>query len=348
MATESTLYDHPELGKLKGQSLQDGLVQFRNVPYATIPSRWKPSKIVNDLRSNHSGKDYYDATVWGPIPPQHSDSIGFDFGLIQKSLPVDHPLVCDEEECLNLVLTLPSVEATNVPVIVFIHGGGFFIGCNGWPQYDLASLVRQAQKDGKPFVGVGINYRLGLLGFMASREMSGDDVVGNFGLHDQATALRWIQRHISGFGGDPENVTVFGESAGAISTWMHLLRGEPLFKRAMAMSGDPRLRPVQSIETNELVYASLVREMGCADATEAERVRVLKGIPWQKIIATPLNMRCFPSENGGFKALSEDPQDLRKQIIQCLDWCKTIVVGDCDLDVRKLAALMKNFLTPYQ
>ncbi|EXJ53380.1 uncharacterized protein A1O5_13369 [Cladophialophora psammophila CBS 110553] len=334
MVTESVLYEHPELGNLKGQSLGDGLVQFRNILYATIPARWKSSEIVNDLHAHYNNKGFYNATAWGPIPPQHLDSIEFDFGLIQRRLPLDHPLVCDEDKCLNLNLTLPSVEAKNLPVVVL---GGFFVGCNSWPQYDLASLVRLGKKDGKPVIGVGINYRLGLLGFLASREMSGNDVVGNFGLHDQANALRWVR-----FGGDPENVTLFGESAGAISIWMHLLRGEPLFQRAMPMSGDPRLRPVQSIQQNEQVYASLAQDMGVMNVTESERTRRLRSIPWQKLISSPLNMRCFPSEDGGFKPLRESTKDQEQQIKECLGRCKTIVIGDCELDASAMAQTLRQ------
>lgn len=118
MATEGILYEHPTLGKLKGQPLADGLVQFRNILYATIPSRWKASELVDDLRAYTGGKDHYDATQQGPVPPQSSNSIEFDFGLIQKRLPITHALICDEEKCLNLNVTLPSVEAKNTPVVV--------------------------------------------------------------------------------------------------------------------------------------------------------------------------------------------------------------------------------------
>lgn len=114
---------------------------------------------------------------------------------------------------------------------------------------------------------------------------------------------------------------------------MHLLRGEPLFKRAMSMSGDPRLRPVQPIEQNEQVYSSLAQEMGVTNVTESERTNLLRNIPWQKLISSPLNMRCFPSEDSGFKPLDENTEDLEQQIKQCLSWCRTIVIGDCELDV---------------
>ena len=85
---------------------------------------------------------------------------------------------------------------------------------------------------------------------------------------------------------------------------MHLIRGEPLFQCAMPISGDPRLRPVQLVEKNEQVYTSLANEMGVANAPAAERIRTLRSVPWEKLIASPLNMRCFPFEQGGFKSLA--------------------------------------------
>ena len=111
--------NHPQLGQIKGVHLPEGGTQFRNLLYATIPERWQHSVVVDDLRAHAAGGAPYDATKWGPIAPQPDGTINFDFGLIQKSLPLDHDITCDEDSCLNLVLTTPSTTPdTLLPVIV--------------------------------------------------------------------------------------------------------------------------------------------------------------------------------------------------------------------------------------
>lgn len=115
---------------------------------------------------------------------------------------------------------------------------------------------------------------------------------------------------------------------------MQLLHGEVLFKRAMSMSGDPTLRPIQKFHESEEIYAALAEEMGVGDSPKGERLRVLRSLPWEKLIASPLNTRCFPTEHGGYVPKLESPKDMQQQIGKCLDWCTTIVVGDCKQDVR--------------
>lgn len=115
----TTVFDHDQLGPLKGVALPEGGAQFRNILYATIPQRWQHSVIVDDLRAHTSADVPYDATQWGPLAPQPEGTIDFDFGLIQKSLPVEHEITIDEEKCLNLVVTTPDLKAgVNLPVIV--------------------------------------------------------------------------------------------------------------------------------------------------------------------------------------------------------------------------------------
>lgn len=142
-----------------------------------------------------------------------------EFSFIQHALPKpDFPGMSDVDG-LNLVLAVPSAEDgptkhERLPVLVFIHGGGYAIGGNSWPQYDFSRLVRLAASLGKPIVGVNINYRLGAAGFLTSPEMRAAGYRPNNGLTDQRTALRWVRKYIGGFGGDADNVTVMGESAG--------------------------------------------------------------------------------------------------------------------------------------
>ena len=105
-------------------------------------------------------------------------------------------------------------------VVVWIHGGGFFRGNIAKPLWQGEFLVNQSVERGKPVIMVSVDYRLGALGFLASREWN---VSGNFGIMDQQLALHWVQQHIADFGGDPSRVTVHGQSAGAMSAYIHLV-----------------------------------------------------------------------------------------------------------------------------
>jgi carboxylesterase type B len=121
-------------------------------------------------------------------------------------------------ECLNLNITVPSLPSgidNALPVMVFIHGGGFIMGANSWPQYEPTRLVKMSADIGMPVVVVSANYRLGAPGNLTSEELRNAGYPGNNSLRDQRCALQWVRKFIGGFGGDADNVTVFGESAGA-------------------------------------------------------------------------------------------------------------------------------------
>jgi len=118
-----------------------------------------------------------------------------------------------------LNITVPSEPSSITgeelyPVLVFIHGGGYSIGGNWWPQYDGTRLVHLSKEMKKPITFVNINYRLGLPGFLTSPELRAAGYKSNNGIRDQRVALAWIKDNIKGFGGDPNNITVAGESAG--------------------------------------------------------------------------------------------------------------------------------------
>src|SRR5690606_20525957 len=138
------------------------------------------------------------------------------------------------EDCLTLNVWAPE-GATNAPVLVWIHGGALVAGASSFGMYDGVHLAEEGT------VVVSLNYRLGVLGFLAHPELSAEsaqDISGNYGFLDQIEALRWIERNIAAFGGDPDNVTIAGESAGALSV-MYLTAAPSargLFHRAIAQS----------------------------------------------------------------------------------------------------------------
>ena len=175
------------------------------------------------------------------------------------------------EDCLSLNIWSPDY-VTKAPVFVWIHGGALVGGASSQSLYDGAKLAAQG------VIVVSINYRLGVLGYLAHPELSAEspeDVSGNYGLLDQIEALKWVQRNISAFGGDPTNVTIAGESAGGLSV-MYLMASPPargLFAKAISESGymisTPALKTMEHGEVPaELIGRILVKKLdvkGIAD-----------------------------------------------------------------------------------
>jgi para-nitrobenzyl esterase len=212
-------------GKLKGTK-EWGLSVFRGIPFARPP--------VGDLRFRapqplEPWQGVRDATSFGPtamqIPNEALESL---FGRRRQRPPMD-------EDCLYLNVWTPAADAGQRPVMVWIHGGGFTIGTGSEPLYYGNVLVS------RDVVVVTINYRLGALGFLYVPDFVGadDEFCTNFGMLDQVAALEWVRDEIAAFGGDPGNVTIFGESAGAMSiaTLMASPLATNLFRRAVLQSG---------------------------------------------------------------------------------------------------------------
>jgi len=204
---------------------------FRGIPYARVDprgGRWRPP----ERPARWTG--VRDAGSWGPIAPQSPPVPGL-------SLPGD-PLDADED-CLNLNVWTPGLDDRRRPVLVWHHGGGFTTGTGASALFEGRHLA------GHDAVVVTFNYRLGALGFLAHPGLAEPEsgACGNWGLLDQLAALRWVREHIGGFGGDPDNVTVFGESAGAMSIadLLGSSAADGLFRRAVLQSGPPATGTVE-------------------------------------------------------------------------------------------------------
>ncbi|NLR73019.1 carboxylesterase family protein [Novosphingobium sp. ERN07] len=212
-----------ESGLIEGTALQSGVEAYLGIPYAAAP--------VHELRWRE------------PVPPASWDGLRpADTFAPQCIQPLRNSNANQysgaetiSEDCLYLnVWTL--AKRKNAPVVVFIHGGAFFVGSGSTGIYEGEGVASQGA------VFVNFNYRLGPLGFLALPELSAessDGSSGNYGLLDQIAALRWVQRNIEKFGGDPGNVTIVGQSAGSMSVLA--LQASPLakglFHRAVGMSG---------------------------------------------------------------------------------------------------------------
>lgn len=210
-------------GAVRG-TLTDGVMVWRGIPYAAAPLgelRFRPP------RPAVRWEGVREATVFGLICPQLPDPMDALFG-------VEAPP--SGEDCLTLNVWSPGADDARRPVMVWIHGGAFENGSSAALWYDGTRFAR----DGDVVV-VSLNYRLGPLGFLCLDALGGAEYAGsgNVGLLDQIAALRWVRENITAFGGDPGNVTVFGESAGAMS--IGALLGTPgargLFHKAILQSG---------------------------------------------------------------------------------------------------------------
>jgi para-nitrobenzyl esterase len=242
-----------------GGTREPDVCVFRGVPYARPPVealRFQPPEPPGTWTEPR------DAKRFGSPAPQNRDALDAYWG--GRIAPGD-------EDCLTLNVWTPAPDGRRRPVMVWIHGGAFLTGSGQRAWYDGRSLVSRGD-----VVLVTINYRLGVLGFLDLSEVGGEanESNANHGLLDQIAALRWVRDNIERFGGDPQNVTVFGESAGgiSISCLMAMPRARGLFRRAIVMSGGPNL--VRSRATSRAVTRAFLRTAGLRTLEDAKRLPV--------------------------------------------------------------------------
>jgi para-nitrobenzyl esterase len=237
-------------GPVRG-SETPGMKQYLGIPYAAPPVgdlRWRPPQPPSRWHGP------LDASQFANHCPQPASPFGFE---------------STTEDCLYLNVYAPNVKgkghAKNLPVMFWIHGGGLTVGESD--DYDPTRLVRQGR------IVVTFNYRLGYLGFLAHPALTAESQThssGDYGFMDQQAALRWVHRNIRKFGGDPGNVTIFGQSAGGLS--VHAQMASPLvsglFHRAIAQSGAYAL-DLPSLSSAESSGETVALNAGCQDQTLA-------------------------------------------------------------------------------
>jgi para-nitrobenzyl esterase len=265
-----------------------GIRVFEGIPYAAPPVgdlRWKAPQPVAHWEGVRT------ATQFGPRPMQehkYADMIFRDTG--------------PSEDCLYLNVWTPAKSAAEkLPVMVWIYGGGFEAGATSEPRQDGTHLA------GKGVVVVSMNYRLGVFGFFAHPWLTAEAAgaaVGNYGIMDQAAALRWVQRNIAAFGGDPGNVTIFGESAGSYS--VSLLMASPdtqgLFQKAIGESGSIIGTRRQPNERNTRIYTLAQAEtwgLKFVGSTGAKSLAELRAIPAAQLLTD--------SKGATYKEKGRDP-----------------------------------------
>jgi para-nitrobenzyl esterase len=249
-------------GKLEGM-FEKNLNTFKGVPYAAPPIgefRWRAPQPINPW------KGIRPALAYGAISPQNAMSLP---GLASE------PEV-NGEDCLFLNVYSPGVDNARRPVMVWIHGGAFSIGSGSEQMFRNSTLVS------KNIVLVTLNYRLGALGFLNLNELTRGKIpsTGNEGLLDQIAALEWVKENIASFGGDPDNVTIFGESAGAMSIGclLNIPKARGLFHKAILESPVGEMaRPLDASVDKTEVFLDVL-------GLKADDVSLLRSLPVEKML----------------------------------------------------------------
>jgi para-nitrobenzyl esterase len=281
-ALDAAVVVQTDRGTVAG-SLESGIQVFRGIPYAAAPTgdwRWRPPQWVEPWEGTRS------AAQFGPVCPQqrgvypqwateHIDAVGMD------------------EDCLSLNIWAPAKRGAELlPVMFYIHGGNMQFGAGSLPVHDGAILADEG------VVLVNINYRINFLGRFAhpamTRLQAGEPLI-NYGVMDQIAALEWVQRNIAAFGGDPDNVTIFGHSAGGVSVNFLLTTpaSKGLFHKAIAQGSGVAIDRIRHGYDRglpgpmELSQEDLGVEM--ADyfeiaGTDAEVVEALRGLSAEQVL----------------------------------------------------------------
>jgi para-nitrobenzyl esterase len=279
-AAKHPLADQPvptRNGLITGVATSDGAVaSFKGIPFAAPPVgelRWRAPKPAAQWEGVRKAEDFSASCVQR---------------IVQERKPWTYEFMAHNsvsEDCLYLnVWTGAKASTERRPVFVWIYGGGYNEGSAAVPAYDGENLARRG------IVVVTINYRVGLLGFLAhpdlTKESGTNQSSGNYGTLDQIAALQWVQQNIAGFGGDPNRVTVGGQSAGASS--VHNLVASPLakglFQRAIAQSGSS----VAAIARGGKLADAEAAGLKFTESKGFREVQPLRAMPWDILITPPV------------------------------------------------------------
>ena len=270
-------------GQLQGTAGRvPGTAAYKGIRYATA-GRWEYPVQVKHWEGTYDATNYGNCS-YQPRAFYNEEDVpekAFYYTEFRKGETYTY-----SEDCLFLNVFTPdnAVPGEKLPVLVYIHGGGFTGGCGHEKHFD--GPVWPA----KGVIGVTLNYRLGPLGFLCLPELKQEaGITGNYGLFDQLTALQWVKDNIASFGGDPENITLMGQSAGAMSVQQHCLSplSEGLFQKAVMSSGGgvSKLMSAQPPEKSYDFWHAVMEAVGC------KTLEQFRAVPAEKLFATWQNLK---------------------------------------------------------
>jgi para-nitrobenzyl esterase len=308
--------------------VEDGVAKFYGIPYAQPPVgdlRWAPPKAAKPwkktLEATSFGPQCLQVTTLGPFAgPQNTN-----------------------EDCLylNVYAPLASLGHGKLPVIVWIHGGGNVDGAtDGYDGSKMAS-------DGRTVV-VTLAYRLNLMGFFAHPAIKAEgELYGNYGILDQLAVLKWVKKNIEAFGGDKNNVTLGGQSAGSSDTMAHMTSplSAGLFHRAILQSGVGSTNPLATAETNA---KNMAVAAGCGSGVDAETAKCLRKLSAEQIF----NLAGTQSANSAYiTGLIEDGQIIQRRFVDTLasgDFNKMPVLSGATIDEGSFGLGISQYFRPGQ
>jgi carboxylesterase type B len=273
-------------GSVVGRSLL-GTESFAGIPFADPPLgdlRLRPPQRLTTPLNGHDGTGIAPACPQMYASSDARDIIGKTLGTLLE-LPLLEELN-GQEDCLTITVQRPAGTKADakLPVLFWIFGGAFQIG--GANTYDATSLFTSAVLQGQPFIFVAVNYRVNGFGFLGGSEILNDGSA-NLGLLDQRMGLEWVADNIEAFGGDPERVVIWGESAGSISVFDQMLlyggnatyKGKNLFRGAIMNSGSAIPADPVDGDKAQAIYDTVVDRAGCAGA--ADTLSCLRMAPYE-------------------------------------------------------------------
>ena len=272
----------------------EGIIAYKGIRYATAGRFEYPVEVT-------SWEGVYDATRYGACAYQARSFYNeedvpkkiFYYNEFRKGEKYEY-----SEDCLFLNIFTPEQIEGKLPVLIYIHGGSFTGGCGHEKHFDFPIWPK------KGVIGVTLNYRLGPLGFAVLPELQEEaGCTGNYGLYDQLTAIAWIKRNIAAFGGDPDNITIMGQSAGAMSVQQHCLSplSKGLFHKAVMCSGGgaSKMLSTQEKEKNYPFWQEIMEKCGAKNLQEFRAVPVEKLYSvWQENKKATMGGGCSPCIDG--------------------------------------------------
>ncbi|OAX36715.1 alpha/beta-hydrolase [Rhizopogon vinicolor AM-OR11-026] len=325
--------------------------EWLGIPFALPPTGNLRFQLPQPISSYNTS---FSATAYGPSCPQQAATFSIPSGLPTET--VDYLTstlsnITGSEDCLTVNVFVPAdaTPASNLPVVIWIHGGGFESGSAS--TYNGSVIVNNAIDLNVPTIYVSMDYRA--FGFLASEEVK-QAGVGNLGMQDQRQAMRWVQKYISAFGGDPTKVTIWGESAGSWSVALHMVTNggnpEGFFRAAFMESGSPI--PIGDITHGQGYYDFIVTQTGCAGSSDT--LQCLREVPYDTLKSaiddTPnsmsyqtLALAWLPRIDGVF--LTADPQQL---VLQGSVADIPFITGDCDDEGTLFSLSTLNITTDAQ
>ena len=282
-------------GEIRGTSTRlEGVIAYKGIRYATAGRFEYPTEVT-------SWDGVYDATEYGACSYQPRSFYNeeempkkvFYYNEFRKGETYKY-----SEDCLFLNIFAPEKREEKLPIIVYIHGGGYTGGCGHEKHFDVPVWPK------KGVIAVTLNYRLGPLGFMVLPELKEEaGKCGNYGLYDQLCAIKWVKHNIEAFGGDPDNITIMGQSAGAMSVQHHCLSpiSEGVFHKAVLSSGGGvnKALPCPSPEKNYDFWHLIMEKCGAKTLDEFRKIPVETLFKvWQENKKATIGGGCSPCIDG--------------------------------------------------